>query len=206
MTTSIKEIVTADKIVRVITEVEDRHVDYADILDCVEIVEDAICYDPFDDDYLAHEFVAERCNDCIERIHHANNRAYVRRKPGYIEPDLDGLYQYYRENGASRQVSRELVAAARRDTIDAIRNVYDDGVYYWAVRGEFKGCQDSICGVDDFDFAKNHVRRDIADSIASQLEAIDYIVDGKPDCRAERLEAYRNALKLNLNMFNTTGR
>ena len=91
-----------------------------------------------------------------------------------------GIYQYARENGASRQVAAELVAAERRRTLAQLVKWYDQGWEWYGVRCRFEGLgevyEDSIWGIDDPDYAA----KEVALEVAARLEQAGYTVTGKP--------------------------
>jgi hypothetical protein len=105
-----------------------------------------------------------------------------------------GLYQWLRDNGASRQSAREFVALDRQKTIEQLKEWYTEGWEWWQVSCEFRGASASVCGVDDYEYADGASADDIADEVASELVSSGYTVTGRPDRRA----AYRDGRKRTL--------
>jgi len=106
------------------------------------------------------------------------------------------LYRWYRGNGASRQVGREMVALSLRKRLDQLVKWYTNGWEWWHCGGEYKGCADGIGGIDDYRYAHDEVRRECAENIAHQLEQAGYIVAGRPapsaaDTRRQKRDRFR---------------
>lgn len=204
---TIQRIITADKLVTIETSVEDREIDFNDILDCVKVDPDDEYRNPFEDsDCYAHTLTKEHWNENTERVKHANNRVYTDRcrGVGFIEPAdlITTTVKYWRNLGASRQVAFELVARERQTLIDQIQSIYNNGVEYYYVHGEYKGCSDGVGGVDGYDYATGECRREVAENIACELEGEGHIITNKPDASAERRQAKIYNLKYRQNMFN----
>lgn len=208
--TSVERIATEDKIVTVetVVTVEERHIDYNDILESVEVVADDYGESPLDNcDGFEHELVKHTYHDHEDRDKYANNQVYVDRSRYYINlKDDNGLFRYYRERGASRQVAAELVAADKRRRIEYIKEIYENGYEAWGIKGEYNGYEASVWGVDDYDYAERDVRHEVAAEIVYQLEKDDYIVTNKPDRAAEYRQNRLYHIRMNANMFNTCGR
>ena len=109
-------------------------------------------------------------------------------RPGLIielPADEDyGIFEHLRKQGATKQVAREAVAAARRKTLDQLVEWYSDGWDWWAVVCEFtvlgKSYCDSLSMIDSHDYAEEQ-REEIALEVAHQLEADGYTVTNKPE-------------------------
>jgi len=113
-----------------------------------------------------------------------------------------GIYQYARENGASRQVAAEMVAAERRRTLAQLVKWYDQGWEWYGVRCRFDALggeyNDSLWGIDDADYAET-LKEEIALNVATQLEEAGYTVTGKPEQRQTWTRADKQA-RLNRNL------
>ena len=107
-----------------------------------------------------------------------------------------GIYRYARENGASRQVAAELVAAERRRTLAQLVEWYDSGWEWYGVRCRFEllgdEYNDSLWGIDDAEYAEP-LKEEIALNVAAQLEEAGYTVTGKPAHRQTYTRADKQA-------------
>lgn len=111
------------------------------------------------------------------------------------------------ESGASKQVRRESAADDDAITITNIanwrRHGWDDFVVVCSVRLLGTLYQDSICGIDDYNYAKEQTA-EVAGMVADQLEADGWIVSDRP--RYDRHEAWlanrRLTLRYQLNRQN----
>lgn len=94
-------------------------------------------------------------------------------------------FDYYRQNGASRQVAAEMVALDRRRTLATIVKWYEDGWVWYGVRCQVDALgeefADSLWGIDVADYAEKEIKIDVACEVAGQLEAAGYTVTGKPN-------------------------
>jgi hypothetical protein len=177
-----------DHFVSVLTtvHVESVHVDFNEILESV-VVEPDECYNetPWDMcDGYDHEAVPTRNLDVrVDAArgycwHDGNRERVVITLDDHVDADL---YDWYREQGASKQVAREMVALSMRKRIDQLKDWYENGWHWWWVHGEYRSYEDSVGGVDDYDYAVDSVREEIALNIAAALEDDDYIVTNKPE-------------------------
>lgn len=95
------------------------------------------------------------------------------------------LFDYYRENGASRQVAAEMVALDRRRTTAQLVKWYEDGWQWFGVEGQFDALGEeytaSVWGIDDEGYARDVVRMEIALELAGQLEEAGYTVTDLPE-------------------------
>ncbi len=187
----------------VTTEVESAHVDFDDILAAVKVSPDESMSGeaPWDwCDGFAH--TAERLSRFDEGRDTADQRRGYCYSDGHRERiiitaqwDTD-LYRWYRDNGASRQVAREMVALSLRKRLDQLVKWYTNGWEWWYCGGEYKGCSDGVGGIDDYRYAHDEVRRECAENIAHQLEQAGYVVAGKPtpngaDTRQQKRDRFR---------------
>jgi hypothetical protein len=185
---------------------ESAIVDFADILEACRMENDEFGDKPWDNQCgYDHE---------IESADHPGQKegqgySYgAGRRGGVIvldEPQSAGIqetYQYHRDNGASKQVARELAAQDKARRLAQLVKWHDQGWEWYRVVCEFRGYIDSLGGIDDYDFAADDCARDCAWNVAAQLEADGYTVAGKPDLRAERLANHRLSLRFKLNQQN----
>jgi hypothetical protein len=122
--------------------------------------------------------------------------------------------KYARAHGASRQVAAELAAANRRHTLDQLVKWYSDGWQWYGVRCSFeilgKEFNDSLWGIDDYNYAEDEVKPEIADNVVSQLEKDGFTVIGRPvptfeHQTRERRKAIQESFQRNLNSQNWRG-
>ena len=90
-----------------------------------------------------------------------------------------------RERSASRGVSREGVAAQRQKTLDLLAGWYSNGWEWWGVECCFDALGEefvaSCYGIDDYGYANDYMRHEIAEEVVAQLEAAGYTVTGQPE-------------------------
>lgn len=178
-----------DTLVRttVTTEAESVFVSWDEIWESIEVVpDDDMTETPWDNcDGFDHEVTDIRDID--------ENRESLQKRRGFtwsrerrnsvvisMERDKSG-YNFYRQQGASRQVASEMVALARRKRIEQVCRWYSQGWEWWGVRGELKGCVASVWGIDDYDYANTEMCEEIAVELAGQLEDAGYVVTDKPE-------------------------
>lgn len=202
-----KREVTDDKVITTTTIVreEPRHIDYQDLLDCVEIEQDDWHGAPWENcDGYDHEIGPVD----FDHPDQTDSCAYVSARNGWsgriikhgtsTEDDLDDLYEYYRSRGQSKQVAFEAVAESRRLRMEQLVNWYENGWTYYYVKAEYNGYESRGCGgIDDYDYADTEIRSEEADELADQLEADGFIVTGKPEPFSKE-DARRNNCKQRL--------
>lgn len=168
-------------------DVDDAEIPWSDVLDAVEVVAD---YDhteaPWDDcDGWEHN---------AQRLRYGPDHADMKNSDRYVIADRDGAYwltldveksgipdaNYYRTQGASKQVSAELAAQALRNAYAQLHKWYSDGWQYYGVKGELKDCHASVRGIDNEDYARREVVGEIASELASELESAGYVVTDRP--------------------------
>jgi len=213
-----ERIVQGDKIMTVTTTVmvEEREVDYNDLLDCVQVERDDWCGAPWDNcDGYGHTITRLGYNH-HEGLEESNSSVYWDRARCIIEFDyaaesgFEDDYRYYRANGASKQVAFERVAQLRRERMDQLVEWYSNGWEYWVVTAEYNDFDACSCGgIDDYDYADGEMRNELAVELAGILEDNDFVVTGKPpafDPVVARRESAINLMKLRANMLVTKGR
>lgn len=166
-------------------------IDYADILDATEVDADDSGFSdaPWENsDGFEHTATPERRMPDEADAREMRGNVWTNREQVVIqlaEGEDWGIYKHARENGASRQVAAELVAASRRQTLDQLCRWYLDGWQWYGVRCEFAVLGDeygaSVWGIDDPDYAEDSVREEIAGEVVHQLEEAGYTVTGKPE-------------------------
>jgi len=119
------------------------------------------------------------------------------------DKDQAGLYNYYHERGASKQVARELAAVTDRRTLDQLVEWYADGWWWYRADCVFFNYEACCSGYmeEDADCA-------IADVIAEVIH--DMVIDGftvvgQPLCVADTRmsrDKYRQHLRNHLNAQN----
>jgi len=173
-------------------ETAPAEIDFADILEAtqVEIDQDTTETPWSIGDGWEHETIpASATPYCMEvsamRGYAHSGRLYDRGQLIELPADEDyGIFKYLRERGATKQVAREAVAAARRKTLDQLVEWYSDGWEWWTVACEFtvlgKLYCDSLSMIDSHDYAEEQ-REEIALEVAGQLEADGYTVTNQPE-------------------------
>jgi hypothetical protein len=181
-----------DALVTVTVETEPAVVDYADILAATEVVPDEASTDaPWENcDGWGHHTI--RARDCEGD---ASNRQ------GYAVPDRGGAVVIVLDipddnlnngyPGASKQVRAEALAQSKRDALAQLVKWYSNGWEWWGVQCEFKGKEESLWGIDDYDYADDYVRHEIAGQVASALEEDGYEVVNRPPRENHRLAEMR---------------
>jgi hypothetical protein len=208
----VARVVTEDKVVTVTTTVreESRWIDYADLLDCVEVKPDEWCDAPWDNCCgYGHETRPISYYDHDDMLDNAAHVARACRETLVVEFDnatekgLDDEYRWYRSNGASKQVAAELVAQNRAARMEALIGWIQDGWEYWYVCAEYNGYEAAGCGgIDDYDYADTEYRRELADELAYELEKDGFVIIGKPDPAVATVANRKDELTRKINMFN----
>ena len=185
-------------------------VSWQDLLDSIKVEEDDTCEPPWADcDGWEHErveFDCDRHHDGLRqsaRCFYADRCRYLL----MLDPQAMGLpdYDYFRSQGAAKQVARQLAAAALRRTVDQLRRWYVDGWNYYGVVCKFREYDASCWGIDDYDYALREVGPEVASEVAHQLEADGYLIVGYPTVKLHRgrsVAGWREEFKRRQNMFN----
>ena len=221
MTTQLKQRKTATTTIRtgdvlvhttVTTEVESVYVDFDDILAAVEVSPD---------DSMGGETPWDWCDGYVHVVTMASlieeGRNTIDRRRGYCYSDSfrerivitaqwdDDLCRWYCDNGASKQVAREMVALSLRKRLAQLVKWYATEWEWWYCGGQYKGFSDGVGGIDDYDYAHDEVRRECAENIAHELEQAGYVVAGRPtsDPAAVRQQK-RDRLRRNRTLFSWT--
>lgn len=183
-----------DTLITVTLKTELAVVDYADILDATEVVYDEHHNEtPWDScDGYEHTVTPSRDMEHADAdkmqgyCYHDRQRVVITLPKG----EDYGVFDYWRERGASKQFAAEKSAEARRRTIEQLVKWYEDGWEWYGVKCEFKDEHESVWGIDDPDYADEYVRHDIAGQMAYALEKNVYTVVNKPTPE-KRLSAFR---------------
>lgn len=186
-------------------------IDYNDILAAVEVKPDDWHVAPWEkcDGYAHH---VERIDDCGDECNALGYYAsdYYHRYLIVLDEDTSDIYEWHRAGGASKQVAREMEYAARRRLIAQLREWHEYGWQYYSVVCDFHGAFASIGGVDDYNYAYDEVRHDVAEEVAYELEKKGYTVVNRPEPRTfyraggrnMTLDAWKAVYRLNLNAQN----
>jgi len=196
----------------VTTAVEPVHVDFDDILAAVEVLPD---------DSMGGETPWDWCDGYVHTVKMASlfdeGRDAIDQRRGYCYSDSfrerivitvqwdDDLYRWYRDNGASTQVAREMVALSLRKRLAQLVKWYTTDWQWWHCGGEYKGFSDGVGGIDDYDYAHDEVRRECAENITHEMEQAGHIVAGKPaPDPAETRQQRRDRFRRNRTLFSWT--
>jgi hypothetical protein len=164
-------------------------IDYADILEATEVVaEEGEYQTPWDQcDGYAHTYGATDQFDGNADCRAMRGFCWTDRQRVVIQlaPGEDyGIYDSLRKAGASKQVAREAVAAARRQTLDQLVEWYENGWNWYGVRCHVtilgEEFEDSVWGIDNADYAEKEVIPEVASEMVGQLEKAGYTVVGQP--------------------------
>lgn len=121
-----------------------------------------------------------------------------------------GIFDYCRARGASKQVAREMEAAEKRRSIARLCGWYSHGWESWGVTCDYYDAHDSLWGIDDYKYANEDVRPEVATNVADQLIEAGHEVIGYPESatmfaatchdgkRVMTLDAWRDHYKRNL--------
>ena len=153
-------------------------IDFADILAKTEIVPDEMQDAPWDncDGYEHIATPSSRFDDPSVQPGYAGNMV-ITIPPAAIKQW--GVYDYWRERGASKGVAREKERQEVARTLAQLVDWYRNGWERWGVKCNFNGCHDSLWGIDDYGYADD-MREEIASNVAYELEKKGYTVTVKP--------------------------
>jgi hypothetical protein len=182
----------------VLVSVETRPavVEFSDIRDAVKVEPDEWMSEKPWENCCGYDHELRLPNDDGEAdseacIHHDRRQRIID-----VPCDTD-LFNWYRKNGASRQVAREAVARARQRKIEQLAKWYSDGWEWWAVSCDYLDASASVCGVDEYGYASGACADEIAEEVAAELVKAGYTVNGIPDSRRSYLDNRRYHLRLN---------
>jgi hypothetical protein len=85
-----------------------------------------------------------------------------------------------RAAGMSKQTAAEMLAEDRRRRLDQLTTWYEHGWEWWTAGCTFADYSDGVGGIDSLDYAAE-VANDCACSVAAEMQADGYIVDGMPE-------------------------
>lgn len=127
--------------------------------------------------------------DDVVRIGHYDRRLIT------VDPSVpEKVWGMTRLPGESKQVAAERLAVALRQTIDQLKKWYEDGWTYYCVSCDFNGEEDSLCGIDDEEYAEREVVPDVVSNVVYALEKKGYTVINKP-VGPTRAELNRNGFR-----------
>jgi hypothetical protein len=202
-------------------------VPYSDIAARCDTIHDTDeCRQPWDDcDGYEHDnynpTAYQRLTNCpdeyldqaIERQRGAyrdgNNRIGILLLPNEEPLEYEGIYDYHRARGASKQVAYELAADAVRNTKDQLLKWYRDGWDWYGVTCEishgFDRFEASCWGYQGEEHADEEGRDHIISEIIHYMEDKGYRIVGVPD-EKDRSESYKASRRYHhkrmLNIFN----
>lgn len=166
----------------VTVELEPAVIDFVDILEACEVVDDEWSSAPPWKEHDGYDHETERAGRGDED------------RRGYATPERsanvvvilsdkigDDDYRWARDHGQSKQVAAELRARCRQHTLDQLVKWYSDGWNWYTVRCEFRGVFDSLSGIDSYEYADGDCRLQVAGEVAYQLEQQGYTVENKPE-------------------------
>ena len=195
-------ILTEDSVITTMTttEVTLRHIEFSDIFDSVRVEPDECCDKPWEiQDGYDHEVRSRNS------IYESDARgAFFRgwRHRGIIIVDSDrSLYEWYRENGASRGVATEMAALDKRRRLDQLAKWYTDGWSYYYVSCDYLDCYCSVGNVEAVGSAAIQASAEVAVEVAYQLSGKGYIMRGMPGEASKDKACKRNRLRRNLELF-----
>lgn len=186
MTITTKRDVRDDTIITTVTTVTetDRIVDYDDILESVSVEYDEWFNEaPWEHcDGFEHEYedIGYYNHDGITNSRGCGWSNRERFIITISDKQLEewGTYDYYRANGCSKQVAREIVAQVKRNTLDQLVKWYSNGWEWYTVHGDYLGYQASVGGVDSYEYAET-LRYEIADEIGDEMLKDDYVIHNR---------------------------
>lgn len=103
----------------------------------------------------------------------------------------------------SRGVAADDITVAMQRTIKQLCDWYRNDWQYYQVVCQYGDYCDSLCGIDDYEYAEGEVCNDLAHQVAGQMEDDGYTVTGKPqpptdeEKRASRVAAFKQRLANN---------
>jgi hypothetical protein len=189
-------------------------VKWQDLLNSVVIEEDDTCEPPWADcDGWEHEKTEFDCGKHHDDLRHSARcfRAEGRRYVLTVDPETMGLptYDYFRAQGAAKQVARQLAAQALSDALKQLRSWYVDGWNYYGAVCKFREYEVSCWRIDNYDYALKEIGPEMAGDVACQMEADGYVITGRPTVKLQSgwsVEGWRKELKRRQNMFNMESR
>jgi hypothetical protein len=201
-------------LISVTTEIETESavIDYADILAATTVESDddngETPWDDCDDwEHTIDKLDSSRHTDSRPRnvCYSDGYRRYIRINVDAEKMGLTG-WKHFHAQGASKGVAHQLAAMEIRRAIDQLVKWYTDGWQYYGVVCKFKDVHESVWRIDDYDYAHDEVRHEIAYQAATELERQGYEVVNRPDAKLDHRKTKRERLKRKLNLFNTSRR
>lgn len=176
--------------------VEERSaiVEFVNIFRRCEVEEDDDCGRPWDNcDGYGHSFLdPEEVHGISPTISYQD----IKRMSGYVKNTYnsnEGVIQlhttcsnqtpwtYWHERGASKQVARQMAAAERAMIMAQLVEWYEQGWQYYYVTCDYRGYRESLCGIDDLEYARQCVTKDLAAEVAHDMLEDGWLVEGLPE-------------------------
>ncbi len=182
-----------NKVIETTIIIRSAVVEYADILEAVEVKPDDESDAPWDNcDGLEHDITSighedeRQARGVIRRDRDYHNRRIIITKD---QTEHWGVRQFARDRGATKQVAFELAARNVQTTIDYLLEWYNGERCHWFVVCEFLDEYASCGGIDDYKYASGEMKHEIAGEVADDLEQKGYTVRGIPK---EKKRAYNS--------------
>lgn len=181
MSTKVKHSRRGDKmyIVTNTVTVTDAIVDFNDIVKACEVVADDHHRDPpwencdgYDHELVNVDDMPQHYNPVYVTHNRAGGKLIVIDEERWAE--VCGNFQYLHARGYAKQVAHQMVAKLLRQTYEQLIKWYNDGWEYWGVTCDYLDATSSMWGIDDYDYAHDDVRVEMAQDVACQLKKLGY--------------------------------
>jgi len=157
----------------------DAIIDFNDILEACEIVVDEHRSEPPWEDCDGYEHTLRNVED-EEPQYNQGHTVWFNRRRHLVVIDKDkwektcGNFAYFHHRGYATQVARQMEAEKLRRTYEQLVKWYRDGWEYWGVKCEYLDAEASVWGIDDYAYANDEERIQIAQDVACQLKRLGY--------------------------------
>ena len=122
------------------------------------------------------------------------------------------LWNHYRRNGCSKQVTREIIASIRRSRIKQLYTWFTEGWGWWYVAVDYEGYHESCGGIDNEDDANDSCRAEVLSELIWSLENKEgYLIVNAPERPVRRYGGYdspekcRASLKDQMSRYSVIG-
>jgi hypothetical protein len=192
-----KYTIIENKIIETTSIEYDRNINFNDIINSIEVEPESESFFDYCDS-LRHELVRISIEDA-ERMGRCNSIIRLSGIPYKIEMDenlFDGVIEYYKNNGYSKQASFEKLAKNKKNSLKIIKDILNGKTEYYQLSISFMGFSTSSIGMIDED-SINESKRDLALELAGQMEDIGFIIKNKPSPFSKK-DSFKLRLKTNL--------